>query len=702
APLADLGAPAVRVMLRPIQLAAGAPYTTRYTELSALRLVGVRVRVDASGLCPQRLQSDERMLDPAKPFMPFGAAPALGSWLRIGHSELSGKPLDQLQLDLEWMGLPGDLATHYGAYLRKDKSRLVDVDKIAVDLSLIDRGQPTKLRLGAALFGATSSISVPAISPPAGNLDPDALSAAALPDELASWRRTLQCVLVGSDFGHAVYPALAASKAVDLATDVANQKPDLDADSYKVNPPYTPKLKSLSLTYSASLAIRLDAGPPDAGVARILYVHPFGQCDVHRELGATPPAAGVPFLPRYDNDGELYLGLTDVAPPQSVALLFQLAEGSADPDLPAQPVVWSYLDGDCWRPFAHRVLRDTTGGLTSAGIVELALDPVAPSARFGDGLYWIRAAVEQNTASVCDTIDIHPQAVSAVFVDHDNAPDHFRTPLSPGSIKKLSSRIAGIAGVRQPYTSRGGRAAEDPSRFATRVSERLRHKQRALSMWDYERLILENFPQVYKARCLPAPATAPGKVEIIVIPDIHDLLPSDPFEPKAPSSLLGEIANYLRGRMPAFADVVVRNPRYVSVRVRLSVRFRNAGNDAFYIRTLNDDLNRFLSPWAFDDGSDIVLGGRIYANSIVDFVDRRDYVDYVAGVQLFWRTADGDYQVIPPDQGDEGYFVTAASPDAVLVAARTHEITVLTEAAFDETSLFGINFMKVGLDFFVG
>ncbi|HEX8113623.1 MAG TPA: hypothetical protein VF516_38090, partial [Kofleriaceae bacterium] len=47
APLADLGAPAVRVMLRPIQLAAGAPYTTRYTELSALRLVGVRVRVDA-------------------------------------------------------------------------------------------------------------------------------------------------------------------------------------------------------------------------------------------------------------------------------------------------------------------------------------------------------------------------------------------------------------------------------------------------------------------------------------------------------------------------------------------------------------------------------------------------------------------------------------------------------------------------------
>jgi hypothetical protein len=231
--------------------------------------------------------------------------------------------------------------------------------------------------------------------------------------------------------------------------------------------------------------------------------------------------------------------------------------------------------------------------------------------------------------------------------------------------------------------------------WATRVSERLRHRQRALSAWDHERLVLDRFPEIYKAKCIPASPDRLGEVVIIVIPDIRNLMPSDPFEPKAPSKLLSDVEQYLAAKTPAFASVKARNAHYVSVRVRLAVRFIGQGNEAYYIRTLNDELNRFLSPWAYEDGADIAIGGKIYANSIADFADRRPYVDYVAGIELF-RSDDGEH-FMPAG----GVVVDGGRHDAVLVAARTHTIDVIHDAVFDESQMRGIGFMKVELDFIV-
>ena len=130
---------------------------------------------------------------------------------------------------------------------------------------------------------------------------------------------------------------------------------------------------------------------------------------------------------------------------------------------------------------------------------------------------------------------MHTQAVTATFVDNNNAPEHYGQPLPPPSIEGLVEPMPEIASIEQPYPSFGGRAAEEDRAFYTRVSERLRHKQRASAQWDYERLVLERFPQIYKAKCLAADVTKnpddPGRVEVIVIPDIRDQLLFDPFAP---------------------------------------------------------------------------------------------------------------------------------------------------------------------------
>ena len=223
--------------------------------------------------------------------------------------------------------------------------------------------------------------------------------------------------------------------------------------------------------------------------------------------------------------------------------------------------------------------------------------------------------------------------------------------------------------------------AEEPSRFATRVSERLRHKQRALSMWDYEHLALERFPELFKVKCLPVDPTAagrPGSVEIVVIPDIRDKLPFNTFSPKAAPELLAEIHAYLSARAPAAAEVIVKNAHFRTVKVGFGVRFET-----------------------YDDGADIVIGARIYATSLVDFIDRRPYVDYVTDVRLFYSDDGERFEPVDSEAPDEAY-VAAGRPDGVIRAAPEHEIFVISGGGHRAELYTGIGFMKVDLDLKVG
>ncbi|AUX33628.1 MULTISPECIES: baseplate J/gp47 family protein [Sorangium] len=686
--------PILRLMLRPIWSGADQKYVVRYRELGDLLMVSAHLKVEVQGLRAIALQNDEMTLDAKKPFEPFGSAPAVGSRLLIGHPEIAGKKLDSLAMSFQWMGAPADLASHYANYPAAPFA-------FTAKVSLIDRRGATELVKAAPLFGAKSSdptsITVTTALTAAAAADPQALVEGSIDEDLSASGRTLQWELNAPDFQHGSYPVVASSKALALSVAVASNPAAVNAAQYQINPPYTPKLKSLTLDYASSLELRFDGAPRAAGVDRVFHVHPFGACDGERERSS----AGLSFLPRYENDGELYLGLRDLSPPQTVSILFQMAEGSANPDLPPQPVSFSYLSGDRWIPLGHRLISDTTRGLTNSGIVELALDPAEPSTRLRGDLYWIRAAVERDPRSLCDTIAVHTQAVTATFVNHDNAPDHFSEPLPAGTITKLSSAIPEIAGVRQRYASYGGRTAEGADTWATRVSERLRHKQRALTVWDYERLVLDRFPEIYRAKCVPPTLGEPGKVKVVIIPDVRNKLPADPFEPKAPASLLTDVREHLSARAPASASIAVVNAHYVAVRVRLGVRFRADSNDAYYTQRLNDDLNRFLAPWAYAEGAELAIGGRIYANSIVDFVERRPYVDFVAGIKLF-RSDDGErFQLVSPPADGSGAFVGTMRPDEVLTSAREHQIDILREGLYEETRMTGINFMTLELDFFI-
>lgn len=699
-------------------------YATPYPLFQSLVLERVLLQVRVAGLSDLLLYNDDGPLPAGKPFEPFGLQPAAGSRFSFAHPELAAKRLQDLTLNLPWMQVPAkDLGAHYANYPDPSSAAppaaiIAGNASFTVAVSLVDSGLAISLQADASAGGKTAkpalfdakdagAASAIAISGLAASLDAQHYSYRAeqapfQSDGLDGWPRYWRLELNSPDFQHSRYAAVAAAKSVALATAIANKgSTELKPADYQVNPPYTPKLKSFSVDYSAVVEIALDPGDVYAygrGEERIYYQQAFGLAEIQPE-----PASGLyHLLPAYPNAGELYIGLENLDAPQDLSLLMQMAEGSANPDLPLPTVQWSYLSGNRWLSLDDGgILADASNGLAQSGILRLRLPQAEAGGLMPGDCYWLRAAVAQNCDAVCDTIAIYAQALAATWLGQDNAPEHLQQPLPANTIVQTAEPLAGLAAVLQPYSSFGGKAGEDAASFELRVSERLRHKQRAVDLWDYEHLILERFPAIYQAKCLPAAVGEPGKVQVIVIPDIHGRLPFNPFEPKATAGQIAEIQDFLQSQVPDLAEVVVRNAHYVPVRLRFAVRFMPGCDAGFYKMRLNDELNRFLSPWAYQDSNDVAIGGKLYANAIVDFLERRPYVDYVAGLKLF-KNEDGLGFTWVADPGDgTGYRVQAECPDGVLVADRQHDIDLIEDASFHDEKFTGIGYMKVELDFIV-
>ncbi len=713
--------PAVRITPRQIWDPVAGRFVIRYPRLHTLRIARVHLRAATGGyaaappsdpVAPLWLENDAGPIDGKRPFDPFGTQPAAGAMLWVSHPDLQRKRLLSLRLLLTWMGGPAKLSDIYASYPDlKDKN-------FTAQVSLADAGVPRAQGNPLPLFaGAGQNTTQPQTMEIASATDslapydtPDGTTPAQTARQMP---RAVRLELTPVGFGHQEYPALATAAAIRLAADSANAAAKLgpnaatplNASSYVVAPPYTPKLKSLALEFIAGHELRMDADQAGPATDMVFHIHPFGVAEARASVD------GFPFLPDYGNEGELLIGLAGVQPPETVSLLFQMADGSANPDAKTQPVVWSVLDARGWSALpGESIVADGTRGLVNSGIAVFALPPATSDSRLPDGLYWLRAAVLMGAAGVCDTIAIEAQAVMAQRqLAAGAAPDP--TPLPPQTIRTPVVPIASVAKVRQPYSSFGGRQAEPDSAFYTAASERLRHRQRPVTAWDYERLVLRRFPEVYKVKCLSARlADAPagtddrdiiGVVRLIVIPDIRGKSLFDPFSPKASSALLADIAEYLTPLLPGTARLRVENAAYVQIRVRVGVRFTDPNNPAFSKRRLNDELNRYLSPWAFDDGADIVIGRRIYASSIVHFIDQRPYVDYVAGIKLF-SSDDGTTFTLAPANPAEGDSIGSDRPDAVLVAARQHEIDLIADEIYAQDQFKGVNYMKVELDFVVG
>ncbi len=696
----DTDAPLLQLLLNQQKSGFG------YAELQNVKVGEVEIRVTVEGVSGLQLESDFGSLDPAKPFLPFGPQGKQGATFYVGSAEAFNKQLESFTLKLKWLNAPFNFSSIYNA--SADGYSVSNNSHFKAKLTAKIAGQETSSTVN--LFDADNAAAEHPITIPddGSSLASGMGSKASLQQarvislQQTRWAiRQVQTLQLLSPI-HWFYPLLltrqvAAPRLRDgfvslrLSTDFLHSR---YAEVYTKrvvaaaggtlslpNEPYTPTLESLSLSYTATSGrvdlAATDASAISAGQLGFFQIAPFGQRRDHSHLRsqlAFLPAKTVSLLPEYPHEGEFYLGLSGVEPGRNLALLFQVAEGSGDPDLDKPQVEWSVLSDNHWRELkTDELLSDGTNGLLTSGVIRFKLpeEATARNTLLPAGHYWLRAAVSENSAAISRLIAVQPNAVQAVFVDRGNDPQRLRQPLPAGSIKKLLVPNAGIKTLSQPYASFGGKMAEDDEAFRVRVSERLRHKQRPVSSWDVERLVLQNFPELYKIKCLPHSAPdsceAPGHLSLIVIPSLQNRNAVDPLRPRADLDTLDRVKTFVTKLAGPTVSVHTANPFYQSIRVAFKVQFQQQLDFGFYQQLLNDEIVRFLSPWAFDGGSEIAFGGRLHKTVILNRIEQLDYVDYLTEFKLF----QGD------DVTNDLGAAQASDPRAILVSAPEHDIRKL-------------------------
>ena len=716
--------PVIRLSVKDIIEDGSTQNNLYYTKLKDLQLQQLTLDVSVgegigTGIKNLAVRNDNNVLNSNSTMAPFGQSPHHLAGFYIANDEISQKHLADITFHLEWINLPKNFDSDSGYYqgYKDINDEIIEVDndnfqaklKVFKNRKFYTIGSRALFNVEASgdILESTSSLSYSFSAVSDNYTDIDLANTES--NDPFDWDRYFKLELTGTN-----------STFLQDAYVVALQ--NLGAGG-KINQPYVPHLRQVSVDYSCTSTFDFTAANQSGASLQVLQIHPFGQIDLLKTdllTNSHGDPTGYHLLPQFSENGHLFIGLEKLQDKQEISLLFQMDEGSENSDLEPAEMSWNYLSSDNWIKFDdEELLSDSTKGMLDTGIIRFhppsSLDateshPPATTSNhlMPNGFHWFQAQVPDNIHAFPKGVAIIPQAASATHLLQTPASEHLNESLPANSIKKLVSPISAIDTVKQPYSSFGGKGQEDYTQFIRRVSERLRHKDRAVTMWDYERLVLEQFPDIYKVKCLNQTAQendpAGAKVKLVAIPNLADRTPFFPLQPKASQKLRRRISDYLKDRVSPFVDVEVVNPRYEEIRYRVTVKFRQNGSEGFYLRRLNQDIISYLSPWAYNDKAALEFGGEIHRSSLIHFISNLSYVDFIGNVELI------DHVLI--DQDSEGFIgrqllypldqdaVETRFPDSILVSSPNHFIDLVTDE-FEAIQFSGIGYMAVNVDFIV-
>jgi predicted phage baseplate assembly protein len=230
------------------------------------------------------------------------------------------------------------------------------------------------------------------------------------------------------------------------------------------------------------------------------------------------------------------------------------------------------------------------------------------------------------------------------------------------TVIQLKASVPYIDRVANFEDASGGANRQSLDRVKRYGTRQLRHRDRAVTVEDFEDLAYAASPDVARAKAIPAfsdDGTQPGVIGLIVLPH------SDAPQPIPSLGLLEQVKAYLQARCPATAEAWVAGPVWVKITVSIDVvPVSLAVADQVEIR-VEAALERFLHPLSGGPlGKGWPFGRLPHLSDLYALVESVEGVDHV-------RALDVD-----PKPDEKG------KPDRTgpfLIYSGQHQVTVVTE-----------------------
>lgn len=708
-------------------------------------LENVTITVEVSDLQDFVVENDLGVLDASKPFYPFGTIPVEGSNMFLGLPEALDKNWEWVQMDITWKDRPADFSKQYTAYRKEflqniskeaytltlengavndqglspivtnDSYFKADVHVLQdgiwkeikeyklfvedlevsdpvleadnavtwkIDVTKQTSKNTTKQDIQQAKHGTKDAKYKygPPMQPHQSNTQknpskPFTSSASSDKKFSAAIKEGFIRVTLNQSFLHRLYTKLytiALSKIYSSNILIPNE-------------PYTPQIETIKVGYKATAAYT---------DVNFFHEHPFGVSEESLTLknNSVLPTAQrkITLLPSYDKSS-LLIGLHNAENLQQINLLIQTLEGSENPETTNdfaenEKLQWYILCNNEWLSMNRDyIFENNTDNFLKRGIVKLSIPKEATTnnTKLPEGSFWLKVENPRDFDTTSQLLNIHAQAISAQFEDNQNALDHLKYGLEAGAISKFVERIATIKKVEQPYSSFGGKPEETDDQYYRRISERLRHKQRAITIWDYEHLILQEFTDIYKVNCLNHTsmnsALSPGNVTLVVIPNIIQKNVYNSYKPRISKAQRNEIKAFINKLNTLHVTAEVINPIYKEVRVILKAKFYDGYDANFYTTQLQKDIAKLLSPWAFEETAILDFGLTLHESRVIHYIEQLDYVDYITDFELQQESGKNE-------QGETLYSkarkVVPTSAKVILTSVEytKHDVTAITPA----------------------
>lgn len=534
---------------------------------SHLHFNQVEIEVKASGIRNFTFSNELGEADLSQAVLPFGIQAEQGSRFFFACEETMQKPLSEVVLKGRWQKLPATrqafdaLYTPYGV-----KS---DDFTISIACKRQVAWQSCEERLPLLEFDSEGNLSEAKVL---FHFDK------AMPTDM--FRVTLETPAIG--FGTAAYRKLFTEVMIHNSRCKEKERKEMPEE------PPVPQLCDMELSYTAIATIPVEEEEDNPSrLNRITALS--GQETFQPRL----VDGAVPFLLPSPTDCLLLFAFTRVAQAKSVRMYIDMVLppscipfGSPQPGKQVR-ASWELWNGHAWQTIpSESVKAEETGGFTQSGFVEIDL----PQSLYTDrqGRLWLRATLSGDTSACLSLRGVWANCICLTAEGGDGS------PLPAGTLQETEEPDERIGSIVQPLPGFGGRTAETEEQCTLRQQMRLHNRHRAVTMKDYEELVLEHFPEIDKAQCITLPVeNAPSEICIVVFSRTEN---SRYF--LSPAWKLEEIRRTVSRYASSFVTLKVVNPQYEKIAVDCKVVLReNIQDESRVLRQLVVLAQNCIAPW---------------------------------------------------------------------------------------------------------
>jgi hypothetical protein len=207
-----------------------------------------------------------------------------------------------------------------------------------------------------------------------------------------------------------------------------------------------------------------------------------------------------------------------------------------------------------------------------------------------------------------------------------------------GLVAQLKTTVPYVEKAANPEPAAGGAEAETVDTLLERTPRSLRHRDRAVTLEDFEDLAALASPEVARSRCEPlcdlltdplGNGGQPGVVSVIVVPRTSDAKPLPTLE------LLARVRDFLAARASATANLAVVGPLYIRVDVRAEVAVATPGGASTVEGAVHARLAAFLHPLTGGlDGTGWDFGRTPHRSDFFALIESVPGVDHVRFLQI--------------------------------------------------------------------